>query len=383
MPTIPFLIIGAGPYGLAAAAYASRRGVDFHLLGRPVEFWYRNMPEALLLRSGTDWHIDPAGVSTFEAYVRHKRLRQDQVHPIPVQLFREYASWFQEEYGLEAQTTLVRELRRKDGLFEVVLEDGQRLLTQQVLLALGFANFVSAPAELTEKIPAGRWSHTCDTVSFDFLRGRRCLIIGGRQSAYEWAVIIRETGGAQVHVSHRHPLPRFEPSDWSWVSAMVRATSEIDGWWRNQLPEAQEALRQRFWAEGRLKLEPWLGPRLDHDTIHLWPNTQLASCTELPGGQLRVALDTGTTFEVDHVILATGYRVNIHNVPFLAPDGLLDELAVADGFPVLDEHFQSSIPGLYFSGLAATRDFGPFFGFTVGCPVAGKVIIERVRAMTR
>jgi FAD-dependent urate hydroxylase len=107
-----------------------------------------------------------------------------------------------------------------------------------------------------------------------------------------------------------------------------------------------------------------------------------APITTLPGGQLLVALDTGTTFEVDHVILATGYRVNIHNVPFLAPNGLLDELAVADGFPVLDEDFQSSIPGLYFSGLPATRDFGPFFGFTVGCPVAGKVIVERVRART-
>jgi hypothetical protein len=163
----------------------------------------------------------------------------------------------------------------------------------------------------------------------------------------------------------------------------VRATGEVVGWWRHQPPAAQEAICQRFWAEGRLKLEPWLGPRLDHDTIHRWPNTRLVSCTAWPGGRLRVTLDTGATFEVDHVILATGYRVNLHHVPFLARGSLLDELAVADGFPILDAHFQSSIPGLYFSGLPATRDFGPFFGFTVGCPVAGKVIVEHVRAMGR
>jgi hypothetical protein len=43
-------------------------------------------------------------------------------------------------------------------------------------------------------------------------------------------------------------------------------------------------------------------------------------------------------------------------------------------------HFQSSLPGLYFSGLSATRDFGPFFGCTV-CPLAaGRVMVEHVRA---
>jgi hypothetical protein len=73
-----------------------------------------------------------------------------------------------------------------------------------------------------------------------------------------------------------------------------------------------------------------------------------------------VELDIGAVFEVDHVILATGYRVDIYNVSFLSRDGLLGELAVADGFPMLDEHFQSNIPGLYFSGLPANGTSGRF-----------------------
>jgi hypothetical protein len=49
---------------------------------------------------------------------------------------------------------------------------------------------------------------------------------------------------------------------------------------------------------------------------------------------------------------------------------VIDSLELADGFPVLDEHFQSSLGGLFITGFPATRDFGPFFGFVRGCSVA-------------
>jgi hypothetical protein len=49
---------------------------------------------------------------------------------------------------------------------------------------------------------------------------------------------------------------------------------------------------------------------------------------------------------------------------------------VVDGFPVLDESFQSSIAGLYVTGFASTRDFGPFFGFTKGYPAAAAIIVD-------
>jgi hypothetical protein len=72
------------------------------------------------------------------------------------------------------------------------------------------------------------------------------------------------------------------------------------------------------------------------------------------------------------VILATGYKVRIERVPFLS--GLLDGLAIEDGFPVLDEHFQTSIPGLYITSMPATRDFGPFFAFTVSVRTSARLI---------
>jgi FAD-dependent urate hydroxylase len=85
-----------------------------------------------------------------------------------------------------------------------------------------------------------------------------------------------------------------------------------------------------------------------------------------------VRLSDGTELTVDRIVLATGYKANLGRVPYLAE--VLDSIAAADGFPVLDETFQTSLPGLYLPGFAGTRDFGPFFGFTKGCPTAAALV---------
>jgi hypothetical protein len=59
----------------------------------------------------------------------------------------------------------------------------------------------------------GPHSHTCDLVDFAGLRGKRCLIVGGRQSAFEWAALIHEAGAAAVHVCYRHDTPAFKTAD--------------------------------------------------------------------------------------------------------------------------------------------------------------------------
>ena len=61
-------------------------------------------------------------------------------------------------------------------------------------------------------------------------------------------------------------------------------------------------------------------------------------------------------------------------IPYLARGNVLSTLQMNNGYPRLDESFQSNIPGLYFTSLPATQDFGPFFGFVIGAPVAARVI---------
>jgi cation diffusion facilitator CzcD-associated flavoprotein CzcO len=371
------LIIGAGPFGLAMAAYASHHRMDYLLVGHPMSFWHAHMPQGMYLRSACDWHLDPLKVHTIEAYLHGQRLSPPDVEPLSRDFYLHYAQWFQQQKMIAPFPTSVEQLRSSHEaphVFEAVLANGETITASHVLLAVGFQYFKNIPTEFAQMIPPGYFSHTCDCVSFDAFQGKRCLIVGGRQSAFEWAALLHEHGAAAVHVSHRHETPEFRPSDWSWVGPLVEAMVDDPGWFRHLSVQEKQALNQRFWAEGRLKLEPWLKPRIDHDTVQIWPTSQPVACRQLPHGELEVGLDVGRKLTVDHIILATGYKVDMAKIPFLGRGNILSRLQTSNGYPVLDEHFQSNIPGLFMTSMAATQDFGAFFAFTVSVGASARII---------
>jgi thioredoxin reductase len=370
---VPLLVIGAGPYGLSTAAHAKRHGIEPLVVGDRMGFWRRNMPQGMLLRSGTDWHLDAEGIDTFEAFLAERGIDPAEVPPVPLQAFLDYVDWFCARTGIDPRPTMVSRLDEADGRFLVSFDDGRRLTAAAVVAAPGIACFPVVPDWVGASLPEDRWSHTCTLVQFAHLRGSRVLIVGGRQSAFEWAALLAEAGAATVHVVHRHDTPSFEASDWEFVDGLMDNTIRVPGWFR-RLPEAErEAIGRRFWGEGRLKLEPWLTPRLPEGVVDARPRTSVSGCRELPTGEIEVELSDGEHVAVDHVVLATGYRPDLANVAYLRP--LLDRIDTVDGFPVLDEHFQTSVPDLFMPGFVATRDFGPFFGFVRGCPAAAALIV--------
>jgi FAD-dependent urate hydroxylase len=375
-----FLIVGAGPYGLATAAYAKSGGKEVTIVGKTLDFWKSHMPRGMFLRSGPDWHLDAREVATFEAYVRQRRLTSDETKPMPLDTFLDYASWFMGQYDVSPRNGVVTSLVNTGSAFVATLDDGSQVTAEQVLLGLGFAFFKHYPQELVVKLPPRSYSHTCDTVDFAFYRNKRVLIVGGRQSAYEWAALLREGGAEEIHLTHRHATPRFTEPDWSWVQPMVRHTLADHGWWRTLAADEQQGIRDRFWAAGRLTLEAWLDQRVHHSNVHIHEKTSIASVHPRDAGTYDVSLDDGSRCNVHRIILATGYRPTMETVAFLDRRTILDRLATVDGFPALDTEFQTSVANLYVTGLAASRDFGPFFGFTVGCPVAAKIVGDAILA---
>ncbi len=366
---VPLLIIGAGPYGLAMSAYAGRHSIDHVVVGKPMDFWKSHMPQGLLLRSRCDWHLDPFNEDTIERYLEAKHLTPAEVEPLSRDLYLSYCEWFQGQKAIRVLPKLVHCLNDAGGTpphFEAVFEDGETIAARSVVLALGFRYFKHVPEVYTSLFPRERLTHTCDLVDFASLKGKRVLIIGGRQSAFEWAALIHAHGASTVCLSYRHSTPAFQPADWSWVNPLVDSSATNPGWFRRLSAEEQAQVNRRMWAEGRLKLEPWLAPRVAKETVQLFPESRVIACRELSTGELEVELDEGVTLTTDRVVLATGYKVDVTQVPFLANGNLLAHLDTRNGFPVLDEYFQSNLPNLFVTSMCAIQDFGPFFAFTAG-----------------
>jgi FAD-dependent urate hydroxylase len=380
------LVIGAGPYAYAAAAYAQDRGIRTRIVGIPMAFWREQMPADMYLRSGPDWHLDVDAEDTFAAYLEERGLRPEEVDPIPVSLFLDHTDWFARRKRLEVDRRLVSSLAKPDGAFVATMDDGSVITAERVLAAPGVRHFVNRPDWYDDVRPERR-SHTSELVSFDELAGARVVIIGGRQSAYEWAALLCDHGAERVDVVHRHPTPTFAKVSWAFVHRYVEQAVAQRGWWRSLAAEERARIAQEFWQVGRLTLEPWLVPRLLPEVVTSHPGRQVTAVLGGSAGpsaesgrsgeaEVRLALSDGSTLTADHVVFASGYRADLGRVPYLA--GVLSQISITDGFPDLSEGFETSLPGLWITGFASTRDFGPFYGFTKGCPSAARIAVDEM-----
>jgi thioredoxin reductase len=365
------LVVGAGPYAYAAAAFARDNGIETRIVGHSMDFWRSHMPGDMFLRSGPDWHLDGSGEHTFEAFFEDRGLRPEDFDPIPISVFLDYTEWFREGKRLDLDERLVTGLATPDAGFVATMDTGATITADKVLVAPGIGYFLNLP-EWYADIPPARRSHTCELVSFDALAGARVVIIGGRQSAYEWAALLCDHGAEHVDVVHRHSTPRFAKVNWGFVDQYVDQTLNHPGWWRGLSVERQRAIAAEFWQVGRLTLEPWLVPRIPAAVVTSHPGCAVVD-TAVSEHDVTLTLSDGDALTADHVVFASGYRADLAHVPYLGD--VVDQISITDGFPALTEGLETSLAGLYVTGFAATRDFGPFYGFTKGCPSAARIAI--------
>jgi hypothetical protein len=68
--------------GLALAAGADARGIDYTIVGEPMGFWRSNMPRGMLLRSTCDWHLDVERADTIDAWLGETGRACAEVEPL-------------------------------------------------------------------------------------------------------------------------------------------------------------------------------------------------------------------------------------------------------------------------------------------------------------
>jgi FAD-dependent urate hydroxylase len=376
-------IIGAGPYGLSVAAHLGASGVSPQIFGEPMSFWRQNMPEGMWLRS--PWSAsnlsDPESELTLDAYERARGVPIRR--PIPLEDFIDYGRWFQEQTEIEADPRKVERIESGNGSFDLTLDDGERVHADRVIVAAGIGAFAARPPRLAE-FPSALVSHSSDHRDLTRFKNQTVVVVGGGQSAIESAVLLKEAG-ANVEILARAPQIRwlnrsaslhrfagrllYAPSDVgpagvSWIVAAPWAFRKIPR--PIQDPLAERSIRPA--ASG------WLVPRIEGVSITTATTIESASAKN---GHLELELNDGTKREVDHVLLGTGFSVDIKRYSFLG-ESFVARIDRVNGSPRLTKDFESSVPGLYFVGAPASWSFGPLARFVAGADYAARTVSRSV-----
>jgi FAD-dependent urate hydroxylase len=384
MPNTDVAIVGAGPYGLAAAAHLRRSGVSTRIYGDPMSFW-RIMPIGMVLRS--NWTAtciaEYQGPLSLDSFCAATGARFGK--PIPLDRFIEYGTWVQAQVAPDVDPRLVQAIARDGHGFRLTLTDGSTLTAGRVAVAAGIAPFPNRPA-IGAGLPAELASHTADHQDLSRFSGSRVLVVGGGQSALESAALLHESG-AQSHVAVRKPYlnwlsgGKYQRMLGRW-SPLLYAPTDVGPMGLSRLVAVPDLFRRlprrlqdRIAARAiRPAGAAWLAPRLRDVPIDLGrPVTAVAPHR----GGIRASFADGSIQDADHVLFGTGYRVDIARYPFLAPE-LLAQIQRVGGYPLLGPGLESSVRGLHFLGAPAAWSFGPIMRFVSGGWYAARVLTQVV-----
>lgn len=364
-------IIGAGPYGLSIASHALDWHVPHQLFGDPMAFWRANMPDSMLVRSlGRSTSLShPAGQYTLPKYLEEQGIGWEEGKPYPKSLFLEYVDYFQRQTGVTASDRWVTRLSRQGDHFSI--ECGEdRLRARYVVVATGLTYFQFVPKLITDALPDSRHAHSSQIRTADNLAGRRVAVIGGGQSAYEYALLAAQAG-AIVTVARRSSKLTVtgvhNPYSRRFMTMLCKSSPVF-----YRLPRlVREPLRRRMLPT---TVAPWVLSEMRDTPVSVLYGAKLSSLAER-GDAVLIRFQDGRQLEADYVISATGYHVDLARLGLL-DDALKAEIAVADGSPVLDNHYQSSVPGLFFAGAMAMESYGPAYAFVCGVYAQCKAMVD-------
>ena len=354
-----------------------------------MDSWLAHMPKGMMLKSdgfASDIY-DPESAFTLRQFCAERGIEYaDSGVPVRLDTFTAYGLAFKDRMVPELEDKFVVSVDRLADGFRLQLQDGETFQARNLVLAVGITHFDYVPENLAH-LPAEFLSHSARHREVEPFRGKDVVVIGGGSSAMDLAGLLGDASANVQMVSRRtelkfHSQPTGKPrSLWQQI--------------RHPQSGLGPGMRSRFFADApgafyylpeRIRIEAVrrsLGPSggwfirdkvIGKVPLHL-------GCTpvgaEVRNGNvhLRVRAQDGKENEIvtGHLIAATGYKVSLERLQFLSAD-IRSKVGVVNGSPVLSSSFESSIPGLYFAGVAAANSFGPVMRFAFGAGFAARTL---------
>jgi thioredoxin reductase len=396
-PITDVAIIGAGPYGLSLASHLGARGVDHRIVGIPMELWRAQMPKDMLLKSegfASDLY-DPRREFRLKDFCAVEGCAYEDVGlPVANAQFVAYGIEFQRRFVPHVEEDRLVGLQRDGEAFRLLLAGGSSFQARRVVLAVGISAFEQLPAELGV-LPPALYSHSARHRDLEGFSGQHVIVLGGGASAIDLAALLHEAG-AQVRLVQRAPRLEIHTKMRMPRPVMDRLRAPISGIgpsWRSRLYCDGPGLFHHLPEAKRLRIvKHTLGPaggwfmrdRIENKVPVFTGHVLCAAAPADGSARLTFRTADGAMAEMtaDHVIAATGYRIDLRRLGFLGAE-LGGRIAQVEHTPILSARFETSIPGLYVVGPAAANSFGPVMRFAFGAGFTARRLIRHLAASAR
>ncbi len=392
-PMLDVAIIGGGMAGLAAAASLKMQGIHAVIFDRSPEGFegpWATTARMETLRSPKQLAGPAIGVPalTFRAWfeAQHGSAAWDALDKIPRLQWMDYLRWYRSVLSLDvrnlhlveqvlplAQDRVELRVRRCAPMNQTVSSgatnferEGVRdhaasVFARRVVLATGRDGLGSSwvPA-FAHSLARESWAHSSDVMDYNKLRGLKVGVIGGSASAMDSAATALESGAASVDLLiRRSVMPLINKSKGAGSPGLSQGFYQLTDDWRWRIrhymnaeqtpPPRGSTLRVSRHPQARFNLGcPVLQAEMRGRVVHLTTPMGL--------------------FELDFLVFATGFRVNLEARPEFA--------SFASHIRFWRDRYQPA-PGGEDEELSESPDLGPAFEFLAkteaACPGLSRI----------
>jgi cation diffusion facilitator CzcD-associated flavoprotein CzcO len=308
-------IIGAGMSGLAVAAALKLKGLQPTVFDKaPAGLEGPWLTTALMetLRSPKNV-VGPAldlPSLTFAAWYQAQYGIEawDDLDKISRQEWARYLHWYRDVMDIEVRSEheVLEVLPRDDKTVELIIfhaGNTRRYLTRRVILALGLEGFGRPDIpSWVDDLPRNLWTHSIEALDYSTLRGKRVAVVGASAAAMDCAATALESDAEAVELLIRRPtIPHLNRAKGAGSAGLTHAYRQLpDAWkWRLSYTIAKEQIAPPRGSTLRVTR---------HQNVFINTGCPVTAVREEANA---VTLTTPKgEFVVDHLILATGFRLD-------------------------------------------------------------------------